>query len=373
MKVCFDARMYGLEHAGIGRYVKNLLDHLIPLDESLYLTLLVQPHIAKELVPHPRVSVIPVPIRHYSLSEQIKLPGILNRLNVNLFHFPHFNVPIFFNRPFVVTIHDILWHQVKGPSVTTLPPVLYYLKYGGYRLTVRHAVSEARAIFTPSLWVKDQLVSQFPFVSPQKIWVTYEAVDPGFQRQKAKLFAYKDLVGNDPFVVYTGSCYPHKNVPVVVDALRMMHQGGIPMHLIVVSSRNVFVDQLKDLIAAKNMKNYVHFVGHLPDSQVKWLYRYATALVHPSLSEGFGLTGIEAMSQELPVIAARSAALPEVYGDAALYFDPHKAGELANHLEKVTKDVKLTRSLTNQSLLQVKKYDWNHTARQTLTVYRQSM
>lgn len=121
MKIGIDARMLGVRHGGIGRYVFELIKHLIILDRgNLYFLFYNKENL--EEVENLRtifkdcknVSFIEVNIRHYSFSEQIKFPYILNKYNLDLVHFPNFNFPIFYKKPFVVTIHDMVHHKIGG-------------------------------------------------------------------------------------------------------------------------------------------------------------------------------------------------------------------------------------------------------------------
>jgi hypothetical protein len=179
MKIGIDARLYGLEHAGIGRYIKNLVDRVIRINQNhRYALFLNDPYYRLLDVPA-NTTKIYTPIRHYTLKEQWQMPKHFNQLNLDLLHVPHFNVPLSYRKPYVITIHDILWHQFKGGKVTTLSPLKYYLKYQGYKAVVKQAVTNAKAIMVPSQYVKAQLTRQFPHLSTSKIHVTYEGVDNG--------------------------------------------------------------------------------------------------------------------------------------------------------------------------------------------------
>ncbi|MEK7110977.1 MAG: glycosyltransferase, partial [Patescibacteria group bacterium] len=231
-KIVIDARLAGLEHAGIGRYTQMLIKHLDNFQFS---------------ISNFQIKTVNPKIKHYTLAEQFQMPGILEKENPDMVHFPHFNVPFFYNKPFVVTIHDLLWHEQVGTTATTLPAWIYWLKYLAYRLVLRHAVLKSKAIIVPSDWVKKKIVERFPGVE-NKIHVIYEGVTESF------ITDGRSAVGNEimtkynllpkQFLIYTGSLYPHKNVNMILDILPQFPE----LKFIVACARNVFWERFKQEI-----------------------------------------------------------------------------------------------------------------------------
>ena len=154
MKIGIDARLYGLRHAGIGRYTQNLIGELAKIDrQNHYLLFVTDPKVIDPLPDN--FQLVGANIRHYTWAEQTQFLRLLNSYRFDFLHATHFNVPFFYRRPFIVTIHDLLWHHKIGLSVTTLNPAVYLIKYLGYRATVRNAVSRAVNIIThaPTEWL----------------------------------------------------------------------------------------------------------------------------------------------------------------------------------------------------------------------------
>jgi len=366
MRIGIDARLYGLEHAGIGRYVMNLVDRLIQ-DPTHQWVLFVSPHYVPKFTDHPNVAVIPTTVRHYSLEEQIVFLRILNQEKLDLLHVPHFNVPLLYRRPFVVTIHDILWHQIRGGSVTTLPPLLYYAKYAGYLLTVRHAILAARTVFVPSNHVRDDITHAFPSLNQKKIMVTYEGIDKWHGSGLSKPFR---TTSNQ--LMYIGSAYPHKNISTLLQALAILRATDHPeLRLVIVGSRSVFLDAVKQEVIDRGLTNAVKFAGYQTDAAVKELLRQSICLVHPSKSEGFGLTGLEAMAVGTPVIAAKATALPEIYADAALYFNPDKPSDLAKKIHTLITTPSQQEQLIQRGFARVKQFSWESMVSKTKDAYSQ--
>jgi glycosyltransferase involved in cell wall biosynthesis len=248
--------------------------------------------------------------------------------------------------------------------VTTLPKWLYWIKYLGYRFISSTAIKKAQAIIVPAQTVKDQLLKRFP-VAKKLIHVTYEGVDTTALNSGKKISS-KTTQMPHPFLVYVGSLYPHKNIRVVLQSLTRTPD----LHLALVGSRNIFQDQVKEQVSNLKIESQVHFLGYVPDEELGMLYQQALALVQPSFSEGFGLTGIEAMAMDCPVIASDIPIFKEIYGEAAVFFDPHSP-------ESLSKGITTLRAFTSKSRQeiikkgqhQVKKYDWQDMALKTYNVY----
>src|SRR3972149_1631873 len=157
MKIVIDGRLYGLENAGLGRYVMNLVDNLARLDRKNSYAILLRRKYFNRLNFSPKWQKVLADYRHYSIAEQFKLPSLIKSLNPDIAHFPHFNVPIFYSGPYVVTIHDILMHKQKGLGATTLSAPAYFFKRLGYKTVFRHAVKGAARIIVPSKFIKEQV------------------------------------------------------------------------------------------------------------------------------------------------------------------------------------------------------------------------
>lgn len=369
-KIVIDARMYGLEHAGIGRYVTNLLKAIGQLKErnfSFSLLVLKEKLVEIKTDLGNRFEYFPVRSKHYHLWEQIEIPLVLNRIKPDLVHFPHFNASIFYRGKFVVTIHDLIKHYFRGKETTTRKVWLYWLKYCAYRLQMRFSLKKSKLIFVPSIFWQDKLIKDFA-IAKKKIMVTQEAVAPEIIKSanNKKAVSPKELPIKEPFFIYLGSVYPHKNLERLLLAIKKIGSA----QLAIVSSRNFFSQRLSNRAKKMGLENKVKLLGFVNDQALIHLYQRAEALVQPSLMEGFGLTGLEAMTAGCPVLSSNSSCLPEVYGQAALYFDPLDVNDIANKLKLILKNKKLKDELIKKGRRQVKKYSWEKTARETLQGYK---
>lgn len=374
LRIAIDARMYGLEHAGIGRYILNLVNQIEKIDKkNEYFIFLRKKYYQKLRFKSKRFKKVLVDIPHYSFKEQIVLPLQLIKLRPDLVHFPHFNVPIFWRGKYVVTIHDLIKHESRGVETTTRPTPLYWFKYIIYQLTVFSAIKRAQKIITPSKWWKKELIKRYR-LKPAKIVVTYEGAGE-FLGKKPSLSgqaALKKYGISKPFVIYTGSLYPHKNVLRLVKAVIRLNEQGEKLSLVIACARNVFLERFKREVEKVKGFNLVVLAGFVPDKELMALYQEAEAFITPSLLEGFGLPGLEAMAVGLPVISSDASCLPEIYEKAAIYFDPLDVEDIAKKIKKVRRDKEIREELIKEGFGQVKKYSWQKMAERTLKVYHES-
>lgn len=367
MKIGIDCRLWGIKHAGIGRYTEELVRNLLSIDKKDEFILFCR-KADHELLPgvlNSRKVMADIP--HYGFAEQLKLPKIFARENLDLLHTPHFNVPLLYWGKFVVTIHDLLWHEIRSWKATTLSAPQYAVKYLAYRGAVRNTVSRAQKIIVPSNTVKKDVVKRFG-LPDDKVVVTYEgAPDSKTKNQKPKTKIFEKYRIKGPYIFYVGSLYPHKNVEVIVHALKLLQDKNLK--LVVVSARNVFLSRFEQFVKDKGAEALVNLAGRVPDEDLATLYTGAEAFVFPSLSEGFGLPGLEAMAAGAPVIASDIPVFHEVYGSAALYFEPTNPASIATKIEQVLKDKKIKSDLISIGRKRAKQFSWRKMAEETLRVY----
>jgi glycosyltransferase involved in cell wall biosynthesis len=377
MRIGIDARLYGLEHAGLGRYVTQLVEEVLKLDrKNHYVLFLNSAHIEK-FKNRKRVTVVKTNTPIYSFAEQVFLPFVFAKEKLDLLHVPHFNAPLLYPGKIVLTVHDLIKHDSKGPETTTRHRSLYLIKRFGYLTLTNLIAHRANHLIVPSNFVKEDVAKRLR-VAPDKITVTYEASSDSIKEvslndeEKTGLLNKYHL--SQPFIVYTGSVYPHKNVDVLVSAVEKHNQNReVDLELALICSRSVFWERLNKKIQEKNLQNQVKLLGFVEDADISKIYSLALALVHPSKMEGFGLTGLEAMSVGLPVISSNASCLPEVYGDAALYFNPNDVNDLTACLDSFIKDQELRSSMATKGYLQERKYSWKKMAKETLEVYKQTL
>jgi len=371
MKIVIDARLYGLEHAGLGRYVINLIRELEKIDkENSYTLLLRKKYMSSKNLPKDWEKVA-LDHRHYSLAEQIKLPKILKELQPDLVHFPHFNVPLLYRGKYVVTIHDILMHKIKGKAATTLPPYKYALKRLGYKVIFKKAVHGSVKILVPSAAAKKDIIDYYK-INEEKVIVTYEGFDQSIKPVDKTLKNLEIRFGiKTPFFLYVGNAYPHKNLRRLIEATVFLNENsGKDAMLAICTPKNIFSEKLQNIINELNAPEYVKILGFVPDEEVALLHRASAGFVYPSLLEGFGLQGLEAFSNGNILLASDIPVFREVYGDKAIYFNPFDFSSIENAMKlalEITPSKRQKMISDSKSLLN--KYSWSKLAQQTLEVY----
>lgn len=380
MKIVIDCRFWGPKHTGLGRYTQNLVENLLAIDKKNHYFLLFRRKDINDLSikQDDNLTVVPINIPHYSLKEQLLMPFLLQKIKPDLVHFPHFNVPIFWSGKYIVTIHDLIKHYSKGMETTTRQPWVYLFKYKGYRQVFSRAVKRAEKIIVPSNWVKRQLIKQYQ-ISDEKIVTTYEGVDLKFKSKDKKLEKEEEILRKHglkkPFIIYTGNLYPHKNLRRLILAIKSVNQSSstnqaLCLNLVVVCARDVFWQRLKKTIREFKTHSFVFLPGFISDQDLKVIYSQAKAFVSPSLMEGFGLPGLEAMASDCPVVCSNISVFKEIYAKAALYFNPKDINDIK---EKIIKLMNLSPQERQKTIKrgkrQAEKYSWRECAQQTSKIY----
>lgn len=349
MKIGIDARMMSSDF-GIGRYVQQLVKHLLEIDKKNQYVLFTQK------------------IPWYGWEEQVKFKKIIDKEKVDLMHFPHWNAPLLYNKPFVVTIHDLTMYHYPRPEATTLGPIKFWLKDKAHRLVVRHAVKRAKKIIVTSEFTKQDVHDTLK-VPMEKMVVTYQAPfeSPKFIKSVKSI---KSVIDGE-YVLYVGSAYPHKNLGGLLRAWKIFcEKYGDEYKLVLVGKDSYFYNNLKSSIL--NLKSVIR-LNNVFDDELVSIYKDARLFVFPSLYEGFGLPPLEAMSHGVPVASSNRACMPEVLGDAVLYFDPENYEQIADVIYRGLTDEDARFELKNNANELLKMYSWEKLARETVGVYQSAI
>lgn len=370
MRICIDGRMYGKGFTGIGRYIQELLNHLAKIDqEDDYLVLLAKENFEEFNINQSNFKRELADYGHYSFDEQTKFLKHLKKKQVDLVHFPHFNIPIFYRRPFVITIHDLIHTLFPGKKPTR------FLHRKAYNLVFRSAVKHAKKVIAVSENTKKDLV-EIVGANPEEITVIYEAVDSKYYpvTDHKKLSDLKAKYGiTKPFLLYIGNWRYHKNVYGLVEAFSLIkEQGKIDCQLVLPGKMGrEHQGETEAAINNSPFKPDIILPGFIPEKELPLLYNAATVFAFPSFYEGFGLPPLEAMACATPVVSSNASCMPEVLGNAAEYFDPNSTEEMARKIVRVLKDENFRKGLSKKGPLRAKQYSWERMAKETLKVYRE--
>lgn len=360
-KIAIDAREL---RTSTGRYVERLLHYLQDIDQTNeYVVLLKPKDVPTWRTKNEHFIVVECPHDEFSFDEQLGFKKQLDNLRPDLVHFGMVQQPVFYTGTVVTTIHDLTTIRFINPAKNKL---VFKLKQSIYREVIKRAARKSAVVLTPTQFVKDDLVA-FTQVDPAKILVTLEAADP-IQSMAAALPGLQ----NKKFIMYVGRPTPHKNLERLLDAFQLLHAQHPALHLVLAGKTDANYHRIAGLVQTKHIKNVI-FTDFISDGELRWLYEHCQAYVFPSLSEGFGLPGLEAMQHGAPVVSSDATSLPEVYGDAAHYFDPLNTQAMADAINEVLTDFTLRQNLINAGRDRVQQFSWRRMAEQTLAAYQQAL
>lgn len=347
-----------------GRYMERLLHYLQEIDRKHEYIVLLKPNdIASWNPEHSNFNKHVCPHKEFGVDEQIGFRKQLDGLKPDLVHFGMVQQPIWYKGRVVTTIQDLTTMRFNNPSKNS---AIFTFKQQVYKYVVWRAAHKSARLITPSQFTADDVV-RFTGVKPDKISIIYDAADPIGSRPKP-VGALKDK----KFIMYVGRPMPHKNLERLIEAFEALRSKYPKLMLVMAGRKDPNYQRIEDNAYVNGVKN-LYFPGFVTESQLRWLYEHCEAYVFPSLSEGFGLPGLEAMCHGAPVISSNATCLPEVYGSAARYFDPADTGDMATVIDEVLSDEDLRKDLVRKGRRQVKRYSWRRTAEETLAVYKQAL
>lgn len=374
MRIGIDCRFWS--QTGVGRYTRNLVENLQILDKENEYVLFVNPKDEKsvvEILNKGKWSIIPTDISWHSVSEQIKFPKVLNSQNLDLVHFPYFSVPVFYKKPFVITVHDLIVKKYNTGRASTLPLPLYLLKRAGYHAVLGSAIGRAKKIIVPSEAVEESMESEYPAIDKNKIVVTYEG---GFESKlKAQSLKLKAIKGR--YLLRVGNFYPHKNVEGLLKAFSLLFEDkefADDLKLVLVGRRDYFYHKIEKLIEKLNLGPKVVFIENPGDESLACLYKNSVATVAPSFAEGFSLTTVEAMSLGSIVLASDISVHREICGTAAVYCNPRIAADIKQKINSILNLSESERKkIIEEGKKQSEKFSWEKMAKETLRIYNDAL
>lgn len=362
MKIAIDARII---NSSTGRYIERLLHYLEELDQENQYLILVRKKDRTYYKPRNKnFSIVVADFADYSFGEQLGFATFLQKLRVDLVHFCMPQQPLIYTRPAITTVHDL--NLLRITANDDMGPIELLIKKAIYRALLYIVARRTTHIITPTKFTRDDLIS-FSRVAKNKVTVTYEGADKPTGKPKP----YAPLKGKD-FIMYLGRAEPYKNNRGLITAHQLLLKKHPGLYLVIAGKIDVLRTADKQWVEDNNYKNVI-FTNFISDEQAAWLYANCQAYVFPSYMEGFGLPALEAMGCGAPIVSSNATCLPEVYKDAAHYFDPHNTRAMANSVGEVLADTKLRAQLKQNGQKVFAEYSWRHMADQTLAVYKATL
>ncbi|MBI4454505.1 MAG: glycosyltransferase family 4 protein [Acidobacteria bacterium] len=388
MKIGVDASCWS-NRRGFGRFTREIVSALLEKDrQTQYILLIDQQSLQQSALPAhiPRIAVSTRQSStaaasaegHRTLSDMLRMSCAAAKARCDLFFFPA--VYSYFPLPpgpkCVVTFHDNI--AERHPNLI-FPGKRARLFWRWKSWLARH---RADRILTVSAHSRQTLIEEFG-ITPDQIEVIPEAASPIFRPVRdplglASVLKRFDLPATARYLIYVGGISPHKNLEFLIgafdDIIREPCYADTKLLLVGDYERDVFHSSfpgLQKLAESSRWNRSVIFTAYVTDHELLQLYNGALALVLPSVEEGFGLPAVEAMACGTPVVVSNAGALPEVAGEAGLYFDPHDRDDLKNTLLRILNDPQLRHDLAARSRERSLQFSWTRAAEVLMAIFRQ--
>lgn len=358
MKIGIDARLYS--QTGVGVYIRNLLHYLQRLEHKITFNVyLMDKDYEKVSFENKNFVKIKADFPWHSFSEQSGFLKRLNKDNLDLMHFTYFSYPVFYKKPFIATVHDLTPLFFKTGRASTKNSFIYNFKHAIFKLILKKQIKDAQAIITPTQTVKEQIVAYYGKSCQDKIYSIYEGVNYELMKNSQNNILGKKF--SKPFFIYVGNFYPHKNVGNLIKAFAKIKEG---CQLILIGPKDYFSSRLLQSNIKLECDRRIVFYHQSNLDDLTFFYKNAKALIHPSLSEGFGLPIIEAAYFNCPVIASNIGVFKELLGDKFIPFDQNDCEDIRKKIEAfIANPIKFD----YQKVLE--KFSFEQMAKKTLEIY----
>ncbi len=387
MRIGIDASCWANKR-GYGRFTREMLTALFELDRRNDYVLFVDSATACQSDFPAHVECITVDLSQSptqaasasgrrSITDMLRMGREVSKKDLTLFFYPsvYTYFPIFSRIKKIVAIHDVIAEKYPELVFTNR------INRTFWNLKVWFAIKQADLIMTVSEFSKKGIMEHFG-IPGNNIRVVSEAADKSFRPYlESDLLTDKlarfNLDITTKFILYVGGIAPHKNLSTLVTAYSKLINDtahkDIKLVLVGDYEKDVFLidKDLNQLLKQLHLTDRIIFTGFVSDEELVYFYNAATVFVLPSFIEGFGLPAMESMACGTPVIGSKTTSLPEVVGDAGLFFDPNNPDELKDHLVTVIEDEELRKDLTKRSLSRSAEFSWSKSASEALSVFNQ--
>lgn len=288
------------------------------------------------------------------LWEQAVLPSAARKANPELLHGTDFGRPLVCGREAINTLHDLS----PFADSTFFPWTKRVYKKALISLVARRDP----AVITVSSFSRAEIIERFQ-IKPERVFAIPLGTDTANTSRRA--------TEDPPRLLFVGTLENRKNVARLIEVFGILRSRRSIRHRLVLAGQPGYGwETIQSAIKQSGAASYVDIPGYVSHSELLDLYGSAAVFVYPSFYEGFGLPVIEAMAHGLPVVCSRATSLPEVGGNAAIYFDPYDVEEMVAAIERVIDSPSLQSEMRERGLRQAAKFTWEECARKHLAVYR---
>jgi glycosyltransferase involved in cell wall biosynthesis len=367
MRVAYDARALSINKAGIGYYTNDILKYIIANDPTINLFLISNKEIIFEK--NKGVALIETSGLLWKFNSnvwfQLKLPLIMKKNKIDLFHGTMAVLPMLSDVPSVVTIYDLV--------LEILPGSMHWKNWLPLKILMKASADKSTRIIAISENTKKDIMKFFG-IEQEKIKVIYPGISNNFCPCKMEndRLILNNFNLSPGYILTVGTLEPRKNINRLLNAYKMLVSGeeNIPQ-LVIVGGQGWLSQDINELVDTLGLREKVIFTGYVPDSDLPALYRGAEMLIYPSLYEGFGFPPLEAMACGIPVISSNISSIPEVVGDAGILVDPYSPDDMARAIAEVLRNEELRTHLKSAGITRSVLFSWDKTAQETVKLYHE--
>ncbi len=355
--IAIDARII---NSSTGRYVERLVTYLQEVDTVNEYSILVREKDKDFWKPRNNNFTVRIAdFDNYSFAEQTGFNRYLKKLGADLVHFCMPQQPIGYRGKKITAFLDLTLLKSYSSDKNWLS---YHAKQFIGKYVFKKVAQDSNQLITISDFTKKELGDLVPGVE-NKTTTIYCASDITTTSPKKYPLPFKN------YLLYVGQQSDYKNIKRLGDAHQLLLAKYPNLGLVLVGKKNASALKNEEYFTQKGYTN-IHFTDFIDDHQLSWLYAHADAYAFPSLMEGFGLPGLEAMGYGTPVVSSNATCLPEIYGQAAHYFNPTDTSDMAEAIDQVLSNEKLRIRLSKAGYKQIKRYSWKKMAKQTHEIYK---
>lgn len=366
MRIGIDAHMLGDHSGGNESYYKNILDVLDTSEFDIYIFV---KRDYDATMYNNKYHVVQFKSHNPFVRNFVEIPYLCKKYKLDLMHMQYF-IP--FIRPciFVSSIHDICFEHFRN--------IFTKKEYLRQKLLIPYAARKSKVIYASSKYSRNDIILHYG-IDPSKILITYDAVNENYKRlsidkKRSKRLRDKFGIGNSRYFLSVCNLQPRKNLVRLIKAYKKYKLIDNSDYKLVIVGKKAWMysDIIKE--AVKNSKEGdIIFTDYVSDYDLVRLYNDAFMFVYPSYFEGFGIPPLEAMACGVPVAVSKATSLPEVVGNAGIYFDPFSIRDIVKAMKTIAENESLREEMIKKGFCQVKKFDWKKTSKIWLDGYRNAL
>jgi glycosyltransferase involved in cell wall biosynthesis len=364
MRVGIDGHMIGDHSGGNESYYTNILLNM-QADKNMQLFLFLKQGVDDSKYKD-KFIIVRFKSSNSFVRNFVELPMLCKKYKLDLLHTQYF-IPFYRPCPVVCTIHDICFEHYKN--------IFTKKEYIRQKLLIPYAARHSKVIYTVSENARQDIVNHYQ-VSQERVLVTYNAVNADFKKLDNDELNEIELrekfeIGEARYILSVGNLQPRKNLPRLIKAfLLYTAEMKTDDKLVIVGKKAWMYDEI--LREAENNTDKIIFTDYVTNEELIRLYNLATCFVYPSFFEGFGIPPLEAMACGTPVAVADATSLPEVVGDAGIYFDPFDEISIKDAIVALMSDELCRTQLIDKGNLQKEKFKWADSSLKIIESYKKA-